>query len=84
MRMPIYPAFHPSPRKTTDKIGDTDELVRTMLLVGEDNQRHRWQYSTSLPTQLKLFLIKKFPKFYIFAGNGEGGRSSNWLFLSVT
>jgi len=28
--------------------------------------------------------FKKFPHFYIFAGNGEGGRSSNWLCLRVS
>jgi len=26
-------------------------------------------------------IFKKFPHFYIFAGNGEGGRSSNWSCL---
>jgi hypothetical protein len=28
--------------------------------------------------------FKKFPYFYIFAGNGEGGRSSNWSCLRVS
>ena len=28
--------------------------------------------------------FKKFPHFYIFAGNGEGGRSSNWSCLRVS
>jgi len=28
--------------------------------------------------------FKKFPNFYIFAGNGEGGRSSNWSCLRVS
>ena len=28
-------------------------------------------------------IFKKFPHFYIFAGNGEGGRSSNWSCLRV-
>jgi len=26
-------------------------------------------------------ILKKFPHFYIFVGNGEGGRSSNWSCL---
>ena len=29
-------------------------------------------------------IFKKFPHFYIFAGNGEGGRSSNWSCLRVS
>jgi len=28
--------------------------------------------------------FKKFPHFYIFAGNSEGGRSSNWSCLRVS
>jgi hypothetical protein len=32
--MRTYPAIHPSPRKTTDNIGYTDELLRTTFLVG--------------------------------------------------
>jgi len=29
-------------------------------------------------------IFKKFPHFYIFAGNGEGGRSINWSCLRVS
>jgi hypothetical protein len=54
MRKRAYPATHPSPRKTTDNIRDTNQLLRTTFLVGEAYQRHRWQ-CTSLPPQLKSF-----------------------------
>ena len=29
-------------------------------------------------------VVQKFLYFYIFAGNGEGGRSSNWSCLRVS
>jgi len=34
-----------------------------------------------LPITYLRGMFKKFPHFYIFTGNGEGGRSSNWSCL---
>jgi len=40
-------------------------------------------FSQSVLKQIRGF-FKKFPHFYNFAGNGEGGRSSNWSCLRVS
>jgi len=48
-------------------------------------RRMRMDVVISEITQLHIRgQFKKFPHFYIFAGNGEGGRSSNWSCLRVS
>jgi len=44
----------------------------------------KWNESTSSWVLIIRGIFKKFPHFYIFAGNGEGGRSSIWSYLRVS
>jgi len=53
-----------------------DYLAYEMILT--------WNESTSSWVLIIRGIFIKFLHFYIFAGNGEGGRSSNWSCLRVS